>query len=67
MQGVIKTCIVILIFPLLASSKGRGLLKQGEYGVCNHYLLGNGERSTSDTLKYRYSNEIGHPTSRTDN
>ena len=30
-------------------------------GVCNHHLLGNGEKLTCDTLKYWYGNEIGHP------
>jgi len=49
-----------LIFPLLASSKREVSAKQGEEGVCNHHLLGNSERSACDTLKYEYSDEIGH-------
>ena len=40
------------IFPLLTSSKMGGQAKQEEQGVYSHHHLGNGGKTTSDTLKY---------------
>jgi len=52
--------------PLFGIIEKTRIKIKGKEGVCNHHLLGNGEKPTCDTLKYWYGNEIGHPQSRTE-
>jgi len=44
--------MVMPIFPLLTSSKMGGHVKQEKQGVCSHHHMGNGGKTTDNTLKY---------------
>ena len=50
--GQTKTIMIMPIFPLSTSSKKGGQVKKEKKDVCSHHHLGNGGKTTCDTLKY---------------